>query len=62
MYAGILQALMGHAPGSKVTNRHYVKARETAKRKAALSMPIDWENAGAPNGDSGNEVATGDAV
>jgi integrase len=36
----ILQANLGHAPGSKVTNRYYVFASELARRQAALPLPV----------------------
>ncbi len=36
----ILQANLGHAPGSKVTNRYYVYASEQARREAALPLPL----------------------
>ena len=36
----VLQALLGHAPGSNITDRHYVQATEDAKRKAASTIQI----------------------
>ena len=37
----ILQALLGHAPGTRVTDRHYVQATEEAKRLASKVVQID---------------------
>jgi integrase len=34
----LLQALMGHAPGSTVTDRHYIKPQEEAMRAAVVRM------------------------
>ena len=43
----VLQALLGHAPGSQVTARYYVNPQEEAKRKAVFQLP-----------ESGNKLAT----
>lgn len=41
----LLQALMGHAPGSTVTDRHYIKPQEEAMRAAVVRMlPTDERN------------------
>ena len=36
----LLQSLMGHAPGSRVTKRYYVRHGEEAKRQAVISLPF----------------------
>lgn len=42
LHPSVLQALMGHAPGSVVTNKHYIKADEEAMRAAVVRMtPAD---------------------
>jgi integrase len=35
----VLQSLLGHAPGSAVTDTHYVQASEEAKRAAIIRLP-----------------------
>ena len=40
----VLQDLLGHAPGSRVTQRFYVHATEEAKRSAVLQLPIPEPN------------------
>lgn len=36
----VLQAMLGHAPGSTVTNKHYVGVSNEAKRQAVVSLPL----------------------
>ena len=36
----VLQALLGHAPGSRMTNQYYVRATEEAKRAAVVELPF----------------------
>lgn len=36
----VLQALLGHAPGTPITDRHYVQATDDAKRRAAKAIQI----------------------
>lgn len=38
LHPRVLQALMGHAPGSVVTDKHYIKADEEAMRTAVVRM------------------------
>ncbi len=40
LHPRLLQELMGHAPGSKVTDQHYVFASEAAMRRAGIALPI----------------------
>jgi integrase len=39
IYPRLLQELMGHAPGSKVTDQHYVQVSRSAKRNAGIMLP-----------------------
>jgi len=43
LHPRLLQELMGHAPGSKVTDQHYVFASEAAMRKAGITLPVAGE-------------------
>lgn len=36
----VLQSILGHAPGSTVTNEHYVKVSDEAKRAAIRDLPL----------------------
>lgn len=36
----VLQSILGHAPGSTVTNEHYVKVSDEAKRAAISGLPL----------------------
>lgn len=36
----VLQSILGHAPGSTVTNEHYVKVSDAAKREAISGLPM----------------------
>lgn len=36
----VLQSILGHAPGSTVTNAYYVMVSEEAKRKAVVELPL----------------------
>jgi hypothetical protein len=36
----VLQANLGHAPGSRVTDRHYVTTTELARRQAIFRLPV----------------------
>lgn len=36
----VLQRLLGHAPGSKITRRHYVRSRQTDAEDAVASLEI----------------------
>ena len=40
----VLQARLGHAPGSRVTARVYVHATEEAMRRAVLELPAPAGN------------------
>ena len=40
----VLQGLLGHAPGSRVTKQAYVHATEEAKRQAVIRLPIPEHN------------------
>jgi len=40
LHPGLLQNMMGHVPGSSVTEQHYIFASETAKRNAGFSLPL----------------------
>ena len=40
----ILQAIMGHAPGSRMTDQHYVFANEELQKQTMLSLSFCWEN------------------
>lgn len=40
LHPALLQQLMGHAQGSKVTDQHYIFASEVAKQAATLSLPL----------------------
>ena len=40
----VLQAQVGHAPGSRVTKRYYIQATEEAKEKAVFSLSDNDEN------------------
>lgn len=40
LHPALLQQLMGHAQGSKVTDQHYIFASEAAKQAATLSLPL----------------------
>jgi integrase len=51
---GVLQGLLGHAAGSRVTQKYYVHATEEAKRAAVIRLPFA-EHSG--NG-SGPKLAT----
>ena len=46
----VLQDLLGHAHGSRITKQFYVHATEEAKRAAVLRLPLTEpnENDGAP--------------
>ncbi|WP_173980239.1 hypothetical protein [Magnetospirillum sp. UT-4] len=45
LHPRVLQALMGHALGSTVTDRHYIKPQEEAMRAAVVRMlPADERN------------------
>lgn len=57
----LLQALLGHTPGSRVTDQYYVIAQEDAKRSVAIGLPIAEQIAKTSRGSSGNTVATGPA-
>jgi integrase len=37
----VLQSMLGHAPGSKVTERHYIQAVEETVRQSVLELPLD---------------------
>lgn len=39
----VLQGLLGHAKGSRVTKKYYVHATEEAKRAAVISLPLTVE-------------------
>ncbi|MBF0622818.1 MAG: site-specific integrase [Magnetococcales bacterium] len=43
----VLQALLGHAPGTRVTDQHYVQATDAAKRTAAQVVQISNQNQNA---------------
>ena len=36
----LLQDLLGHARGSRITRQHYVHVREEAKEAALIELPI----------------------
>ena len=40
----VLQGLLGHAPGSRVTKQIYVHATEEAKRQAVILLPLPEHN------------------
>ena len=52
----ILQSLLGHTPGSKVTDQYYVMPQDDAKRAASISLPIVPEEQTEKN--SQRKVAT----
>lgn len=55
-----LQRLLGHAPGSRVTDRYYVQEDEEAKRRAITPLPLGRRrDLHAVRGELGNELATG---
>lgn len=43
----ILQGLLGHAAGSRVTKAYYVHATEEAKRAAVIELPMPVRNQNA---------------
>ncbi len=45
LHPALLQQLMGHAQGSKVTDQHYIFASEAAKQAATLSLPLPERDA-----------------
>lgn len=51
----VLQANLGHAPGSRVTGQYYIQAPEEERRKASISLPILRK----PGASLGNNLATG---
>jgi len=40
VYPRLLQDLLGHAPGSKVTDVHYVQTSDAAWRSVAITLPV----------------------
>lgn len=60
----ILQSLLGHTPGSPVTDRYYVTPLDDQKRAAAISLPIVPVEQTEQNSqaDGATEVATGYAA
>lgn len=40
IHPGVLQSMLGHAAGSKVTEQHYVFAGEAAKRSLGIALPV----------------------
>ncbi len=49
VHESVLQGLLGHAMGSRVTKQYYVQVTEEAKRKAVIKLPIPERN-GNKNG------------
>jgi integrase len=49
----MLQSLLGHSPGSRITDQHYVQPTDEALRRAAISLPL-WEPRAAEVAKSGN--------
>jgi integrase len=47
----LLQSLLGHSPGSRITDQHYVQATEEALRQVAIKLPL------GNNSDAKSEVA-----
>ena len=43
----VLQSLLGHAPGSRITKQHYVHATEQAKRDAVMVLPLREQKEGS---------------
>lgn len=60
----ILQSLLGHTPGSQVTDRFYVMPLDEEKRKAAISLSLGSKEQTAKNSPAtvATEVATGRAA
>jgi integrase len=36
----VLQSLLGHSPGSRITDQHYVQSTDEALRQAAVTLPV----------------------
>jgi len=49
----MLQSLLGHSPGSRITDQHYVQSTDDALRRAAITLPV-WETSAAGVAISGN--------
>ena len=42
----VLQSMLGHAPGSKVTEKHYIHAVEETIRQSVLELPVEDDDPG----------------
>jgi len=49
----VLQSLLGHSPGSRITDQHYVQSTDEALRQAAVTLPV-WGARAADVAISGN--------
>jgi integrase len=49
----MLQSLLGHSPGSRITEQHYVQSTDEALRGVAISLPV-WGASAAEVAISGN--------
>lgn len=56
---GVLQSLLGHTRGSRVTDQYYVIAQDEAKRLVAIGLPVAEQIAKNSRAPRGNTVATG---
>jgi len=36
----MVQALLGHSPGSRITEQHYIQTTDEALRQAAIRLPL----------------------
>lgn len=55
----ILQANLGHAAGSSVTNQYYVQAQESERRDTVIELPITATHQDRTENKLGNNLATG---
>jgi hypothetical protein len=49
----MLQSLLGHSPGSRITDQHYVQSTDDTLRRAAITLPV-WGTDTADLAISGN--------
>jgi integrase len=54
----LLQSLLGHSPGSRITDQHYVQSTDEALRQAAIKLPV-WGAVTADVAKSGNAQKKG---
>jgi integrase len=55
----LLQSLLGHSPGSRMTDQHYIHAPETVLRQAAIRLPLDGPRTSTRTGKIRQQEETG---